>query len=84
MPSLVEYASFALRESKLGVQYWTLLPWRRSKEALAVFANAVPAALTVTLPFVTGQMPNPGDPMIAPVYAMPVKYMGSTAPEMTL
>ncbi len=57
-----------------------LLPWRRSNEALAELANVLPSPLVPGAPIVVGPTPKPGVPMMAPVYVMPVKYMGSTEP----
>src|SRR6185437_1405802 len=61
-----------------------LLPWRRSNEAFAAAAKVRPSALVAGAPMVVGPTPKPGVPMRAPVYVMPVKYMGSTAPETAL
>ena len=55
----------ALSPLKFGDQYWTLFPWRLSKEALTALAYDLPSAESVTLPLVTGPMPKPGVPMMA-------------------
>src|SRR5262245_54025115 len=82
--SFAEYATRRLAPAMAGVQYWTLLPWRRSNDALAALANVRPSPLVAGAPLVTGPTPNPGVPISAPVYVIPVKYIGSTAPLMVL
>src|SRR4051812_4097452 len=57
-----------------------LFPCRRSKGAFAFARNVLPSPLVGGGASVTGPTPNPGVPMSAPVYVMPVKYMGSTLP----
>src|SRR6185437_8332736 len=83
-PSFTEYAARNARPENAGDQYWMLLPWRRSNEAFAAAAKVRPSPLVAGAPMVVGPTPNPGVPMRAPVYVMPVKYIGSTAPESVL
>src|SRR5258708_7763937 len=78
--SFAEYATRKFAPMIAGDQYCTLLPWRRSNEALVAPAKVRPSALVTGAPMVTGPTPKPGVPINAPVYVMPVKYIGSTAP----